>query len=180
VVERYDLVHGEWSQVKSLPRARNGLRAAALGGRIYAIGGLGIDEQAVGTVDIYHPEANEWTTSEEVMPTPRGFFQLFSIGSLLFVAGGWDGVTPADDSPINLTVAAAVEAYDAARDVWKAGFKPMPTPRAFGGGACGQAEGFVIGGASLFDFSMPLSANEVFRLSALPHRRGPKRARGHW
>lgn len=83
---------GVWQQMTSMPGARGFLGAAASGGKIYLIGGLGPDGQALARSDVYTPalddgQNNPW---QEGMPLPeaRAHHGMTNVGDLLFVIGG--------------------------------------------------------------------------------------------
>ena len=106
--------------------AKTDLGAVSVGGSIYAVGGLdcvpgenfGFDCSFSGSVRVYHPDSNTWTTAAP-MPTARAGLGLARGGDgLIYAIGGYDG-----DG-----VMRTVEAYDPATDRWSAS-TPLPDPR---------------------------------------------------
>jgi N-acetylneuraminic acid mutarotase len=67
-VEAYDSAANTWTARASMPTARSNLRAAAVNGVIYAIGGDGASLGML-TVEAYDPATNSWTTKA---PLPGG------------------------------------------------------------------------------------------------------------
>lgn len=115
-----------WVRVAPLPVAKTDLAAVSVGGSIYAVGGLdcvpgqdfGFDCTTSGTVRVYHPDTNTWTTAAP-MPTPRAGLALARGGDgLVYAIGGYD----------DAGVMRKVEAYDPATNRWTTS-TPLPTPR---------------------------------------------------
>ncbi len=110
-----------------MPTARNHLGAAALNGRIYAIGGRLTAAFSIvmpgqtDAVQEYDPAADSWATKAP-MPTPRSGGAVAVLNNRLYVAGG--------EVQTYQFVAAfrAFEAYDPATDTW-AQLPYMPSPR---------------------------------------------------
>ena len=120
VVEVYDPQTDTWSAAPSMPTARMGLVAAAVDGKLYAIGGS-IDGHGAetGTVEEFDPVSQTWTTRAS-MTTPRYFAAGAQVGGQIFVAGGRQfGVF----APLNIA-----EAYDPATNSWSS-VAPLPTAR---------------------------------------------------
>src|SRR5207248_8663608 len=89
--EAYDPASGTWSDRAALPTPRSGIAAAALGDRIYVVGG----EQPSGTfaeVEAYRPGDDTWA-SAPYLPTPRhGLAAVAGPDGALYVLAG--GPTP--------------------------------------------------------------------------------------
>jgi N-acetylneuraminic acid mutarotase len=95
VQEAYDPTTNSWSNVAPLPAALDHIQAVELNGRIYYIGGLvQWPGPAVGTVYVYDPVANTFTTGTP-MPAgrERGAGGVAVFGDKVYYAGGLhDGV----------------------------------------------------------------------------------------
>jgi large repetitive protein len=95
VQEAYDPSTNSWSRVAPLPAALDHMQSVELNGLIYYIGGLvHWPAPAVGTVYVYDPAANSFTTG---MPMPagreRGAGGVAVFGNKIYYAGGLhDGV----------------------------------------------------------------------------------------
>jgi len=87
VVERYIPRLGRWVSVKKMPKARGGIAAATVGGRIVVVGG----EEAAGTieeVEAYDPKRRRWRFRKP-LPTPRhGLGAIAYKGSIYVLEGG--------------------------------------------------------------------------------------------
>lgn len=110
-----------WETREPMQQARNGLGAAVVEGKIYAIGGysrgLG-DDRNLGTNEEYDPVTDLWTY-REAMPTPRSGFGVAVVEDKIYCIGGW---TETNETAIN-------EVYDPVTDTWETKTS-MPTPRA--------------------------------------------------
>jgi Kelch motif len=95
VQETYDPTTNSWSNVAPLPAALDHIQAVELNGLIYYVGGLvQWPGPAVGTVYIYDPAANSFTTGTP-MPAgrERGAGGVAVFGDKIYYAGGLhDGV----------------------------------------------------------------------------------------
>jgi len=70
-VECFDPQDSSWSTLASMPTPRSDLAAAAVGGKLYAIGGY--DGRTLNTVELFDPCGNAWEPLAP-MPTPRSDF----------------------------------------------------------------------------------------------------------
>jgi hypothetical protein len=89
VNERFDPVRAAWEPMMPMPTARGGLVAVAVGGKIYAIGGLG-GAGAAGATEEYDPGTNRWLVRAP-MPSRREQMAAAALGGRIFVLGGGDG-----------------------------------------------------------------------------------------
>jgi N-acetylneuraminic acid mutarotase len=120
-----------------MPTARQGVRADAVDGIIYAIGGCevapGVDRD-VSTVEAYDPATDIWTRKAD-MPTARTSPGIAVVDGRIYVIGGVR----------NTKILSAVEAYDPATETWtkKA---DMPTARSHIGVCVVDGRIYVSGG----------------------------------
>jgi N-acetylneuraminic acid mutarotase len=141
-VQTYDPISAQWattingSAIAPVPTARTDARAAVLGGQLYVVGGVNSKHKTVGTLEVYDPVANSWTTGPS-MPTPRFDMAVGVINGKLYVAGGEAGGGPVG----------TLEVYDPAMGVWTQK-SPMITART--AAAAGVINGllYVAGGAT--------------------------------
>jgi N-acetylneuraminic acid mutarotase len=133
----YDPANDSWKALAPMPTKRGSAVAAAVGGKIYVIGGGGISpgskepaihptkpHLAVGTVEEYDPATNSWRARTS-MPTPRNHSGIGVVGEKIYVIGGRTGaafIGVGANSDI-------VEEYDPATDAWGPIKARMPTPR---------------------------------------------------
>jgi N-acetylneuraminic acid mutarotase len=111
---------GSWHRLRSMPTARGNPCAAALGGRLYVIGGYPPAGQAFDAVEVYDPDRDAWTSATP-LPGPRGAAGAAAAGQRLYVAGGDDG----SDNAVPLD---SMVSYDPRTGHWQAE-PPMPTAR---------------------------------------------------
>lgn len=112
-----------WVRRADLPNPRNHMAAAAVGGRVYAVGGQrGEAEDAVGQSDVhaYDPGTNTWTRVAS-LPGPRSHAtaSTFAYGSHLIVVGGESRVGQYHRD---------IFAYDPAQNRWTT-IAYLPQPR---------------------------------------------------
>ncbi len=102
-----------WAEAAPMPEPRNHLGGVALGGKIYAIGGQRLGDEASGNqryVHAYDPGSDIWQRLAD-LPKPLGHITsaTFAYGGQIFVVGG---VTQ------GLAKESAVIVYDPASDAW--------------------------------------------------------------
>lgn len=136
-----------WASLAPLPRARQEVGVAELGGRIYVVGGIDGVGRTVATVEFYEPVADAWF---EVAPLPAALHHISvaATGGRLYALGGL--------GPSFAAVSSVFE-YDPEGDSWRSR-APLPTARGAGGaavigGLIYFAGGFR-GGVSVNDFSV--------------------------
>lgn len=107
-----------WSTMSPMPTARGGFGIAVVNGKIYTIGGLNGDNQALNKVEEYNPLTNEWS-SKMSMPTPRTGFATAVYDNKVYAIGGTVGNGYVGNN----------EVYDPVTNTWTTKAS-MPTPRA--------------------------------------------------
>lgn len=89
-----------WVSMAQIPQSELGIRAVAVNGKIYVIGGSINSE--------YDPATNNWT-AKTPMPTPRNWFGITVYQNKIYTVGGRsEGIT-----------FGAIEVYDPMTDTWK-------------------------------------------------------------
>jgi uncharacterized protein (TIGR03437 family) len=105
-----------WGLGTPMPTARTGVFSAAIGNKIYVVGGQ--TNGAPFTVnEIYDTTTNLWSTGA-ALPTARELGAAAVVNNILYVIGGGTGST-------GVTPSNVVEAYDPSTDKW-ATKAPMP------------------------------------------------------
>ncbi len=133
----YDPVADSWKALAPMPTRRGSPVAAAVGGKIYVIGGAsthpGATEtsihparphRALGIVEEYDPATDTWR-ARSPMPTARNHAAAGVVGGKVYVIGGRLGaafISVASNTDV-------VEEYDPATDQWGAVKARMPTGR---------------------------------------------------
>lgn len=107
---------GTWTSGAPLPSARQGAVAAAIGGRIYVVGGYDCRNH-LNNLDIYDPETNTWESGPP-MAQARYEAACGVIGGKLYVVGGM-----ADYRSLS-----SLEIFDPETNTWTTG-PAMPTAR---------------------------------------------------
>jgi N-acetylneuraminic acid mutarotase len=137
-VWEYDPATDSWKALAPMPTKRGSLVAAAVGDKIYVIGGAtlppGSKETAVhparphmsvGTVEEYDPATNSWR-ARAPMPTPRNHATAGAVNGKIYIIGGRVGTAFISSGSSNVDV---VEEYDPATDTWGAARARMPSSR---------------------------------------------------
>ncbi len=133
----YDPAADSWRLLAPMPTRRGSPVAAAVGGKIYVIGGASTHpgsaepavhparpHRALGTVEEYDPATDSWR-ARSPMPTARNHAAVGVVGGKIYVLGGRLGaafISVASNTDV-------VEEYDPATDQWGAIKARMPTPR---------------------------------------------------
>lgn len=89
-VQVYDAVSGKWSYRAPLPGPRIAPVAAALGGLVYAAGGLTTSTAPAASVWSFDPAGSAWT-ARAALPTPGGCGAAATINGKLYVLVSCDG-----------------------------------------------------------------------------------------
>jgi N-acetylneuraminic acid mutarotase len=126
-VEEYDPATNSWRARSPLPTPRNHEAVAAVGDKIYVIGGrigAAFMTSASNTdgVEAYDPASDTWSRPLERMPTARSAIGWAVSNGRIYVAGG-----EFQDRRL-LAAFRAVEAYDPAQNRWYI-LPSMPNPR---------------------------------------------------
>ncbi len=134
----YDPVADSWKALAAMPTRRGSPVAAAVGDKIYVIGGAttppGSKEAAVhparphisvGAVEEYDPVTNTWRQRSS-MPTPRNHATAGVVNGKIYVIGGRVGGAFITAGSSNVDV---VEEYDPASDAWGSARARMPSAR---------------------------------------------------
>lgn len=150
----YDPATDAWKALTPMPSKRGSPVAAAVGDKIYVIGGAttipgsnvtaimpSTPQMSVGTVEEYDPAANSWR-ERSPMPTPRNHAGVGVVNGKIYVIGGRVGaafIGLASDTSV-------VEEYDPGEDRWSAPRSRMPTARSAMGVGVYRGKIYVAGG----------------------------------
>lgn len=133
-VLEYSPTSDSWAQRANLSTRRYAPAAAAVNGKLYAVGGFG-QSGILATAEVYDPEANSWTPTAS-MNQRRYAHQAVALNGKIYAIGGQtDG-----DAPLN-----SIEEYDPSLNAWtiKA---TMPTARVSFGAVAINGKIYVVGG----------------------------------
>jgi len=149
----YDPAADSWRALAPMPTKRGSPVAAAVGDKIYVIGGAvtGPGQAAVhpqrphsstGAVEEYDPATNSWRTRAS-MPTPRNHMVGGVIGGKIYVASGRVGGAFISGGSSNVGL---IEAYDPAADSWSQPLARMGQARSAGAGGVYKGRLYITGG----------------------------------
>jgi N-acetylneuraminic acid mutarotase len=106
-----------WTTGQAMPTARGYAGVAAIGSKIYVLGGYGA-AGVLNTNQVYDTVANTWTTLAP-MPTARWTVTAAAVNGIVYAIGGDTGLNGFQT---------VVEAYDPVTNTWTTK-SPMPTAR---------------------------------------------------
>lgn len=171
----YDPAADTWTAAGEIPEGVNHAGFAALGGKLYIVGGFRESTfQPTGAVRIYDRATGEWRDGAP-MPTRRGALTLAVLDGRIHAIGGTaagdgDRAPHEHGAPQNDNSVGTHEAYDPAADAWTR-MAPMPTPRNhLGAGVVGRRI-HVVGGRVAGD--MELTTHEVYDPATKAWSAGP-------
>ena len=119
----YDPVADSWRVLPPLPTQRNHIDAAAIGGKIYVVGGsfdAGFESERRERLEVFNPASNTCSTAA-ALPRPRGGVNAVAAKGCLYVFGGEGN----DEAPSG--VFPDHEVYNPITDSWTR-LAPMPVP----------------------------------------------------
>ena len=125
LVFEYDPATDTWRQLPPLSSPRGSVGVAAVGGKIHAIGGRGLDKNTVATHQIYDPSSGKWTEGAP-LPTARDHMGVIVVDGKIHVIGGR---TAGSSDNTNLH-----DVYDPATNSWRSA-APLLTARSSGAAA---------------------------------------------
>lgn len=82
--------HG-WSSLGNMPTPRTEVASAALGGKIYIIGGFDSSGRILATVEVYDPASDAWEQAPD-LPEARHHAAAVFLKGKLYVIGGFSGL----------------------------------------------------------------------------------------
>ncbi|MFQ5779599.1 MAG: Kelch repeat-containing protein [Nitrospiria bacterium] len=152
--EVYDPSSNRWEEKGSLPKARDHLAVAVVGGGIHAIGGRLNSAfcRNLANHDVYDPKSGRWSSAAP-LPKPRSGIAAAVLDGKIFVLGGEAPEGTFSDN----------DAYDPATDRWQSA-PSLPTARHGLGAATVLNKIYVIAGGPRPGGSLS-KVNEVFRLN---------------
>jgi len=150
----YDPAADTWKALAPMPSKRGSPVAAAVGDKIYVIGGVSLlpgstdtalgfntPQASVGTVEEYDPAKNTWRERTS-MPTARNHTTAGVVNGKIYVIGGRVGAAFINEA----TDISVVEEYDPAADKWNSPRSRMPTARSALGSGVYNGRIYVAGG----------------------------------
>ena len=141
---------GTWTTLPPMPRPRQEVAVAVLEGRIFVIGGFGVEMEPVATVEVFDVAANRWA-ARAPFPIPIHHAAAATVRGRLFVVGGYTG------GRIRWDPEATLWEYEPLRDAWTRR-AAMPTARGALAVAVLGDRIHALGGAA----GDPLGAHEVY------------------
>ena len=120
---------GVWTMKKPLPAPRNEVALAAVGGKVYVVGGS-VGGVAVPMIDEYDPPSDGWRT-RAAMPKGLDHLGVAVVDGKIITVGGFIG-------SVHRGAVSDVYEYNVAADTWRT-LAPMKNPRgSVGVGSAGR------------------------------------------
>lgn len=160
----YDPAADRWTTAGEIPEGLNHASLAAVGGRLYIIGGFrGSSRSATGAVRIYDPAQRSWRDGAP-MPTARGALAVAVLDGKIHAIGGnaasGVGLEPHEHGAAARDRSVGThEVYDPSQDSWTR-LEPMLTARNHLGAATIAGKIHVVGGRVPGD--MELTTHEIY------------------
>ncbi|KAJ8758867.1 hypothetical protein K2173_002646 [Erythroxylum novogranatense] len=108
-VYEYDSCLNSWSKLSNMNVARYDFACAEVDGKIYAVGGYGMDGDSLSSVEVYDPDSDKWTLIESLRRPRWGCFACGFEGRL-YVMGGRSSFTIGNSK--------FVDVYNPERHTW--------------------------------------------------------------
>ena len=138
-----------WALKVNMLIPRHGAAAAALGGKIYVMGGTSDGINYLNNNAEYDPVANTWNTNKAVLNTGRYLLAAAAAGGKIYALGGYNNLAGG--------VLAVNEEYDPAADAWR-NAAPLPTPRERLAAVAAGGKIYALGGFNSLDYAL----NEIY------------------
>lgn len=115
--DRYDPSTGSWETLPDAPTARDHFHAVVVNDKLVVAGGRqsqlpNVFANTISTVDTYDFATGQWSTSTQLIPTPRAGAMVVAHDEEAIVIGG--------ESDTNVLAFDTVEAYNIVTDQWRA------------------------------------------------------------
>ncbi len=138
--EAYNPLTNTWSSMTAMPNTRiNGI-SAAVGNKIYLMGGtdgIGSGAQTVTDIDVYQPLSNSWSTLSTSIPTARDGASSVVFNDMIFIMGGF----------VSGSASSSVDVYNTNTNTWSS-IASMNSSRANFASAIMGDKLYVFGGES--------------------------------
>jgi non-specific serine/threonine protein kinase len=123
-----------WKRLRAAPSERTEVAAAAVGDRIWLLGGYAPDGATVATVEVYDTSGDAWSRGPD-LPVAVNHAMAATLDGVLYVAGGQDRAGPSRQ-------VARLEG-----DRWRP-LAPLPEGRAAGGLVAAAGRLYLVGGVA--------------------------------
>ena len=139
-VEVYDPATNKWTEKSAMKTPRFSFRTEIAGGKIFAIGGVNDQVNALPSVEEYDPSTDRWSPKKGMNLARSGFQTALANGKIIAIGGGKKAGYDTRDNFLS-----SVEEYDPVTDTLteKA---PLHTPRGWFQSAVLNGQLYVLGG----------------------------------
>jgi N-acetylneuraminic acid mutarotase len=125
-----------WTPVARMPQARGAHAAALVDGKVWLVGGTGLNGQLLKPIDVYDPKTDSWSKGPD-LPKARDHLSVVVLGDEVWVLGGREKTLT--------TTSPEVQVYGLQDKTWSAGAE-MTMRRGGFGAAVHAGRIYVMGG----------------------------------
>eukprot|EP00434_Breviolum_minutum_P007725 symbB.v1.2.006814.t1/scaffold409.1/size210228/17 len=149
---KYTPTDDSYQAMPDAPRSRYRHAAAAVGGRIFLLGGVDLTDSIIPQVDVFDTTTATWSTLSNEMPNATTDLSAFAHDGKIYVVGGYDA---------SWNAAAQMMMYDPDAATWTSSY-PLTQGRGDAATAIASGVAFALGGFHHSNWSYPMSHLEVF------------------
>jgi len=163
-----------YESLQDAPKARYRHAAAAVGNKVYVLGGCGIDDSIISEVDVLDTQSGQWSTLAEPMPNATSDLSAFVHDGKIYALGGYN-------RDALYSASSAVMVFDPTTTAWSAG-PSLTQGRGDAAAALAGGRAYALGGFHHHDWSSPMRHLEMLNPAKLADgwtvRKGMSLARG--
>lgn len=157
----YDINSNTWRTGADALEMQGDCCAAALNGKVYMVGGYGINYTYLNIAEVYDPIKDAWTVLPD-MPTPRGDLMCAALDGEIYALGGYYDPTNKNSNSFS----EKMESFNPSTGLWT-GRPDLLTPRGDAGIAVLEGDRIMlVGGEGHYrddsNFKYPKHVNEVY------------------
>eukprot|EP00930_Biecheleria_cincta_P030386 TRINITY_DN2104_c0_g1_i1.p1 TRINITY_DN2104_c0_g1~~TRINITY_DN2104_c0_g1_i1.p1 ORF type:complete len:386 (+),score=61.92 TRINITY_DN2104_c0_g1_i1:96-1253(+) len=146
-----------YEPLQDAPRSRYRHAAAAVGSKVYVLGGCGMDDSIISEVDVFDTRSGEWSVLGP-MPNATSDLSAFVHGGKIYALGGYNRP--------DYKASSAMMIFDPATADWSVG-PSLAQGRGDAAAALAGGRAYALGGFHHDDFSSPMSHLEMLNPAKL-------------
>jgi len=143
----------KYESIQDAPRSRYRHAAAAIGSKVYVLGGCSIDDSVISEVDVFDTRSGQWSTLAQPMPNATSDLSAFVHGGKIYALGGYNRP--------DYIASSMVMVFDPATAGWSVG-PSLTQGRGDAAAALAGGRAYALGGFHHGDWSSPMRHLEMF------------------